>query len=338
MELVFGWMPFALLGAVLVGFAIYLIVSRGRRRRGDTTVLPAAHVERLFALPEYRRAYRRGRVLFSALLAVTLFALGGLAIVAGRPVTTSVVKTETANRDIVLCLDVSGSMLGDDAEVLEQFRTIAKGFNGERISLVIWNASAVQVFPLTDDYSYVDEQLETVADAAAEADRTGQYPDTNQGYFDLLSGTLLGSGSSLIGDGLASCVLRFDNEDKQRSRTVLLATDNELYGEPLVSLDEASKFAQERKVRVYALTPSFLGISTPEKQELEQEAEATGGKLFGLDDATAADEIVKRVLADQASKLEGTPRLVINDEPGVALVLGILAVWLIAFIGWRMRT
>ncbi|GAB3408153.1 VWA domain-containing protein [Schumannella luteola] len=338
MELVFGWMPFALLGLVVAGFAVYLIVSRGRRRRSDTTVLAAAHVERLFALPEYRRAYRRGRVLFAGLIAVSLFALSGLAIVAARPVTTDVVTTETANRDIVLCLDVSGSMLGDDAEVLDQFRTIAKGFSGERISLVIWNASAVQVFPLTDDYSYVDEQLKTVADAAAEADRLGYYPDPQEGSFDLLSGTLLGSGSSLIGDGLASCVLRFDNTDSERSRTVLLATDNELYGEPLVTLDEASRFAQERKVRVYALTPSFLGISTPEKRELEQESEATGGKLFGLDDARAADEIVKRVLADQASKLKGTPRLVITDEPGGALVVGILAVWLVAFIGWRMRT
>ena len=37
-------------------------------------------------------------------------------------------------------------------------------FHGERIALVVWDSSAAQVFPLNDDYQYVEEKLASVQD------------------------------------------------------------------------------------------------------------------------------------------------------------------------------
>jgi Ca-activated chloride channel homolog len=331
-ELTWAWMPLALAAAIGVGIAVRLLVTRGRAHKTDRDVVAAAHLARLTELPRYRSAYRRGVVLFGLLLVVSLLTLGSLAVAAARPVSTTVKSTDSASRDIVLCLDVSGSMLPSDARVLETFRDIVKGFDGERISLVIWNASAVQVFPLTDDYVYVDDQLARAANAA----RDGGYSSE----FDLLNGTLVGDGtaSSLVGDGLASCVLRFDNQDSERSRTIVLATDNETRGQGIVTVDEAIDFAKERKVRVYAISPTTFGAKSSYVRELETEVQRTGGKLYGLDESTAADDIVAEVLKDQAAHLQGAPQIVVTDHPGVPLVLGILGVWVIAFVGWRMRT
>jgi Ca-activated chloride channel homolog len=330
-ELTWAWMPLLLAAVIGVGIAIRLLVTRGRAHKGDRDVAAAANLARITGLPRYRAAYRRGVILFGALLVVSLVSLGGLAVAAARPVSTTVRSTDSASRDIVLCLDVSGSMLPSDAKVLETFRDIVKGFDGERISLVIWNASAVQVFPLTDDYSYVDDQLSRAADAA----RAGGYSSE----FDLLNGTLVGDGSasSLVGDGLASCVLRFDNQDSTRSRTIVLATDNETRGQGIVTVDEAVAFAKERKVRVYAISPTTFGSKSSYVRELETEVKRTGGRLFGLDESSAADAIVAEVLKDQAQHLEGAPQIVVTDHPGVPLVIGILGFWVVAFVGWRMR-
>ncbi|MET3718645.1 MULTISPECIES: VWA domain-containing protein [unclassified Arthrobacter] len=113
---------------------------------------------------------------------------------AGRTVEVTTITPEQRNRDIMLCLDTSGSMSSADAAVVEVFGVLAKEFDGERIGLTIFDSSAVQVFPLTDDYGYVQEQLQMADDAF----------NGNPGSAGFLDGTWSGRGSSLIGDGLAS--------------------------------------------------------------------------------------------------------------------------------------
>ncbi len=56
-------------------------------------------------------------------------------------------------------------------------------------------------------------------------------------YAQFTAGTTANlSGASLIGDGLASCALQFDAEDTERSRSIILATDNYVSGEPIYTL------------------------------------------------------------------------------------------------------
>jgi uncharacterized protein with von Willebrand factor type A (vWA) domain len=77
------------------------------------------------------------------------------AVVAARPIAQKTIQPVSTNRDIMLCLDVSGSMTDVDKEIVSIFDKLADGFKGERVGLTIFNSSAVQVFPLTDDYRFI---------------------------------------------------------------------------------------------------------------------------------------------------------------------------------------
>ena len=122
--------------------------------------------------------------------------------------------------------------------------------------------------------------------------------DGEPGSSGFLDGTWNGRGSSLIGDGLASCVKSFPATDgtaqdgqrrrtgHRRSRSVVLATDNFLSGDPIFTLDQAGALAQERDVRVYALNPGDFDYGTAAGQPgalLRAAAEATGGAYYPLD-------------------------------------------------------
>jgi len=264
------------------------------------------------------------------------------AIAAARPVSITTIRPEQRNRDIVLCLDASGSMSSADAEVVDVFTELAANFDGERIGLTIFDSSAVQVFPLTDDYSYVQEQLKMAKDAFnGEAGSSG-----------FLDGTWGGRGSSLIGDGLASCVESFPATDAapggaapqartpQRSRSVVLATDNFLSGDPIFTLDQAGALAQGREVRVYALNPGDFDYGTDPGQPgalLRAAAEATGGAYYSLDSPEAVAGIVREVQATEAAAIQGAPRAVVSDRPDLPLTVALLSGMVLAGASWRLR-
>ena len=336
MELVFVWMPLVALGIVAATIAV-LVILRKRADRGDTDIVSAAHTERLLRMPEYRAAYRRALAKLAAMALLVVVALGAFSIVAARPITTDVADTDRVNRDIVLCLDISGSMTAADAEIVGRFVELVEQFHGERIALVVWDSSAAQIFPLNDDYDYVEEKLASVADEVSSdigdiGDTFGGDPD---GDPPIYAGTQLGDGSSLIGDGLASCVLRFDNPDLDRSRTLILATDNALAGTPIVTLEQAASFAIERQVRVYGITPAQMYGS--EEDDLRTQLQRTGGEVYGVDDTDAGNNIVDQVLDDQATTLEGVPELVVIDHPGWPFRIGVFALWGIVFLAWRSK-
>jgi hypothetical protein len=223
---------------------------------------------------------------------------------------------------------------------VDVFTELAADFDGERIGLTIFDSSAVQVFPLTDDYAYVQGQLTMAKDAFnGEAGSSG-----------FLDGTWNGRGSSLIGDGLASCVENFPTADaisrdgkaqdqSPRSRTVVLATDNFLSGDPIFTLDEAGALAQERNVRVYALNPGDFDYGTGAGQPgalLKAAAEATGGAYYPMDSPDAVAGIVREVQATEAAAIQGAPRAVVTDRPDVPLTVALLSGLVLAGASWRL--
>ncbi len=337
-ELVFVWMPLVLGGVVAAVIAV-LIVLRRRAGRADQDIVSAAHTERMLGMPEYKSAYRRAMLRLGAMFVLVLVSLGAFSVVAARPITTDVADTDRVNRDIVLCLDVSGSMTAADAAIVARFLELVEQFHGERIALVVWDSSAAQIFPLNDDYDYVEEQLASIADETSSdvgdiGDIFGGDPDAPP---PIWAGTGLGDGSSLIGDGLASCVLRFDHLELDRSRTIILATDNQLAGLPIVTLDEATSFAIERGVRVYGIEPGGPFGAGPEIDDLRTQLQRTGGEVFSLGDTGGGQSIVDEVLDDQATTLQGVPELVVTDHPGWPFRIGVIALWLVVFLAWRSK-
>jgi uncharacterized protein with von Willebrand factor type A (vWA) domain len=251
--------------------------------------------------------------------------LGGAALVgAARPLDTTIEKPQTRSRDIMLCLDISGSMAAYDATLVATFKTLVKNFEGERIGLVIFNSSAATVFPLTDDYDFINSELDTAARAL-----TGD-PE----YDSFFAGTFNGRGTSLIGDGLATCVSSFDKVDVRRARSVVFATDNHLAGRPIIDIDEAGELAKAKGVRVYGLNPEEDGPDE-EAAQLRDVVTGTAGQYYAMGDQSAIKGIVDSVQAQEATLIDAAARSLYSDNPTLPIVLA--GVGLVGVIGASRR-
>jgi hypothetical protein len=249
-------------------------------------------------------------------------------MLAARPVRSQRAVPEITSRDIMLCLDVSGSMVEYNRSVLEQFGRLLEDFDGERVGLTIFNASAVTVFPLTTDYDFITDEF---AKFRATFEARG---------IDTLAGTLEGDGSSLVPDGIASCALSFPDQDEDRSRSVVVATDNQVEGVTLTHMPEVTDLMQDRGIRVYAIYPLFTFESRerPETVEIRDLANGSGGAFFGIDNTQATQWIVERIDRSEATRLETEAALVRFAEPTVWLAVASLAAVTLVVLAWRART
>ncbi|WP_280559915.1 vWA domain-containing protein [Brevibacterium casei] len=320
----FWWLALALL--VLAALAVVVF----RRPRRTVSSLPVAHSARMTSLPGFRRAMRRKMTLTAAFLGViALTGLGALAGVA-RPAWIETVNPEKKLRDVMLCLDVSGSMLGYDADLLAAYQELVERFDGERIGMTVFNATAVSAFPLTDDYDMVQNYLED----AEQGFRTWGSEGTD--YSWSTSPPNIG-GSSLIGDGLVSCIDNFDRKDEDRSRSIVFATDNMLAGEPLFELNEAADIAVEANVRIYSLSPPSI-LATTQTQELRSVSDRTGGKQFDMGSATTIDRIVSEIQSQEAQNTPGRSYTIVHDMPAAPLLIAAFGLIGVFVLAWRVRS
>ncbi|MEV7604512.1 VWA domain-containing protein [Paenarthrobacter sp. NPDC089322] len=326
MELTYWWvLPLALAALLLAAWLF--------RRRVRPTTRPVAHGERLTDLPAYQQALRRHRKRLILAVALGAVFLAATATAAARPSQRTTDQPEIRNRDIMLCLDVSGSMTSTDAAITGVFKDLAREFDGERIGMVIFDSSSVHLFPLTDDYEYAAEQLTAAQEAL----------DSGAGSF--FDGTWNGGGSSLIGDGLVSCVQSFPDvgpatNDAKRSRSVVLATDNFLSGNPIFTLEQAGALAKSKDVRVYALNPGDLDYGDDPEQpgaRLRAAAEMTGGSYYTLDSPETVPGIVRKVQETEATSYLAAPQVVVADAPAWPIGIALISGTGIVLLGWRAQ-
>ncbi|MGO1768410.1 MAG: vWA domain-containing protein [Microbacterium sp.] len=317
---------FAAVGAAVV-VAIALGILWGRRGARDAADggSRVARAERVRTLPSVRRATRRRALALAIVVVLGVIAAGASGVVAARPMAEQTIVPENTSRDIMLCLDVSGSMTDTDKEVVDVFLELTDDFEGERIGLTIFNASPVQVFPLTDDYAFVKEHLQSLRDSFDYGDATPEH----------WQGTLDGPGASLIGDGLAACALRFDNTDEERSRSIILATDNEPAGAEVLSTQEAAEYTAAKDIRLYALNP--IQEDSDVSDSLVEAAQTTGGEAFALRGATTAADIVSQVQEQEATALTGEVEVVETDDPTLWIVVLFVFVLIAVVVMWRVR-
>lgn len=324
MELTWWWLGIPVLLAIC-GIAAYRWRGALRGRGADDGLL-AANTKRLRESARYRElAARQLRWLTIQLACLALATLGGVLLTA-RLAKVTVTSPDLRNRDIILCLDVSGSMRDVDGLIARAYRDLSENFKTERISLVIWDSSPVMVFPLTTDYSYVATELERAEKAFHDFD-----------YY-YVGGTHEGSGSSLIGEGLVSCLNRFDQRDVERPRTVILATDNYVSGESLYTLPEAAELAIARKVMVYAITPTTY--ENKETAELREQARRTGGDLMVLNARGGGPDprsIVEAVERQEKKVFKAAPTRSTRDFPMAGGLLAGLGVLGAIVAGRRLR-
>lgn len=338
MVMIFWWMLLVWLALGLCAVAVSFVRRKraGRSSRATSTKNVAhAHrsLSRLESFPRVLRQYRWLTTVGTLCVGIAFIASLVLTL---RPATMTIERPDLHNRDIMLCLDVSGSMKETDARLLATFAAVAKGLKGERVGLAIFNSSAATIIPLTDDYDFLSTQLNRYGAAM----NSNDWSTTD--VQSIMSATLQGEGASLIGDGLASCVMRFDNQDIKRSRSVILATDNEADGPQIMTFTQAAAFAKQKSVRIYGINPddpSSIGETSTDATQYREGVLSTGGNYYKIDydqsdDAGVVQGIVKNISDQEATRFKGAPQIVRSDMPTPFLVvLAIAAVGLVVTVG-----
>lgn len=317
----FWWLIPVVLAVVAVATVVgWMLARRAGVRSGKKGWV--ANTGYLRGLPKYQALVRRTRASLAIAFVCFLIAVIATSVSAGAPVDRYVKHDKSASRDIVLCLDSSGSMLPYDSKIGGAFRQIISHFEGERISLQLWDAYSMTMFPLTDDYDMATDVLQDMSDTIDTGliQVGGKISGTRE-LFEYLEPVLDENQevSSLVGDGLASCIMGFDHNNKQRSRTILLATDNEVYGSGVYDLSEAIEFAKKQGVTVTALYPGSDTNLGYQAQQLRDEVRKTGGDFYDASSPSAVDSVVRQIEAEQKEELDSAGKMIETDRPGAAL-------------------
>ncbi len=167
-----------------------------------------------------------------------VISLLALTIALARPRSSNTTENiDSEGIDIVLAVDLSGSMLAEDFKPnrIEAAKSVAMKFvderPGDRIGLVIFGGESFTMCPITIDHNVLKEQISSLKIGMLEQ-RTG------------------------IGLGLASAVNRL-REASGKSKVVILMTDGVNNVSTPISPLSALEIAKAFKVRVYT-----IGIGT----------------------------------------------------------------------------
>ena len=222
-----------------------------------------------------------------------------LSLALARPQLSNRWQSEsTEGIDIMMALDISGTMLGEDLKPnrLEAAKTVATDFvlarPNDQIGLVVFAGESFTQCPLTTDHAVLVNLFQSV--------KFGMIED-----------------GTAIGLGLANAVNRM-KDSATKSKVVILLTDgsnNRGDIDPITAAEIAKTF----NVRVYAIGVGSYGdnipvsVQTPygmtktvmssefDEETLKKIAEMTGGKYF-----RATDNNSLRDVYDQIDKLEKT--------------------------------
>ncbi|HLR57710.1 MAG TPA: hypothetical protein VK098_05960 [Beutenbergiaceae bacterium] len=337
--LMYPWAIAAVIAVVVIALLLGWWAKRRPVAREKTMWLAnSTYVRTLPSFKNQLRVYNTGIIAGLVLLLGASVATG---VLAARPVEKQEYSEELTSRDIVLCLDVSGSMIGYDEEIVERFLELLPSFHGERIALSIWNTTSRTVFPLTNDYDMIARELEEAQYVLSfDLDSFGWSMDYEKydRLVDFIQGTVLpdDDSASLIGDGLATCALMFDEADPDRSRSIIFATDNDIQGEPIYTLGEAADLVEERDIALFGI---HAGESTQEQQDEYREIVLEhGGLFYEASNPDLVDGVLDRINDSQSTTIEASPTVLISDSArGPYGAMMVLAGFYLLLV-WRLRS
>ena len=238
-----------------------------------------------------------------------------------RPFYRQKITEEKYARDIILCLDVSTSVDELNARLLGELKDTVTNLSNERFGIVIFNTSPVVLSPLTNDHEYTLEALSNVQkalDYRIKYNSFWWYNFDDEFYYlneYISSGTLVGNelrGSSLIGDGLAACIRNF-SEDEDRTKIIIFCTDNDPYGEELITVKEAAALCKERNITVYGIGTKEM--TTENLVSMREAVEMTGGAFFLEESSGTYESIIDMIESKSENLVPGSTYYVDHDLP-----------------------
>lgn len=276
-------------------YLLYYIFWQGKR----SAKLPYNHA----VVPVQEKATRT-QVLVHLPVVFRVLTIIALCLAAARPQSAlSWEEVETEGIDIVLSMDLSGSMLAMDLKPnrLEASKEVAKQFvsdrPNDRFGLVVYSAQGFTQCPLTTDHKVV------------------------RSLIDELQNGMIEDGTA-IGEGLATAVNRL-KDSEAKSKVVILLTDgynNRGNVPPLTAAEIAKMFG----VRVYTIGVGTNGMApmkmqTPfgrtvtqnvevkiDEPTLKEIAKITGGKYFRATDNASLKAIYEEIDASEKVKIAVT--------------------------------
>jgi len=230
-----------------------------------------------------------------------LLAIGCIILALARPQLRNVqTRTKGEGIDIILCMDVSGSMLSKDflPNRLAVSRQVAsefvKGRPVDQIGLVIFAGESFTQFPLSTDRSGLLQQIQGI--------RSGMLED-----------------GTVIGEGLAKSVERLSSS-KNRSKIIILLTDgNEQPPETrIIDPITALEIARAKGVKVYTIGMGALGSTSVQEKGVRKSdgsafldeallrriATQTGGLYFRATDQENLQAIYRQIDKMEKSEVE----------------------------------
>jgi Ca-activated chloride channel homolog len=241
--------------------------------------------------------------LYHGMFALRMIAVSLLIVAFARPQST--LKRQNVSIegiDIVLGLDISGSMLAQDLKPdrLEAAKKVSLDFfsgrPNDRIGLVVFSGEAFTQCPLTTDHVIMEEMLDDI--------KSGMIQD-----------------GTAIGDGLATAINRL-KESQAVSKVIILLTDGQNNAGSIAPLS-AAEIAKIYGIRIYTIGVGTMGyapypVQTPfgiqyqnmevkiDEDLLKKVANMTDGKYFRATDNTSLKEVYQQIDQLEKSKIDVT--------------------------------
>lgn len=285
---------------ILLLLALVPLLMRARRRQ----LPPALRYPVLDALRAVGAGRRvRWRWILPALRAVGLVLL---VVALARPqLGKAATQIYTEGIDIMLAVDISGSMLAEDFQVdgqrgsrVDAVKSVVRKFlehrPGDRVGLVLFAARPYTQSPLTLDHGFLMQNLDRA--------HVGLIED-----------------GTAVGSGLATAVRRLEASDT-KSKIVILLTDGQNNAGKIPPMT-AAETAKTLGYRVYTIGAGTRGsapfpqvdafgrrvyVSMPvdiDEDTLRHIADLTGGKYFRATDTPSLEKIY-----DEINQLERSPQ------------------------------
>jgi Ca-activated chloride channel family protein len=230
---------------------------------------------------------------------------------------------ETAARDVVLALDLSGSMDardfrapdGSPLQRLEAVKDVMRQFiterDGDRMAMIIFGTKAFVQAPFTED-------LQSLA-----------------GFLDQSVVGMAGPNTAL-GDAIGLGIRTFESSDVDQ-RLMILLSDGADTSSRMTPINAAA-LAADRDVVIYTIgvgDPEGSGEDRVDLGALEDIAKRTGGQFFFASDAEALSQVYAAIDEQNPRVVETVsfrPSENLSHIPlGLALILGIGAITLLHF-------
>jgi Ca-activated chloride channel family protein len=255
-------------------------------------------------------------------LALRFTALAFLIVALARPQSVSDKQNiSTEGIDIVLELDLSGSMLAEDFSPnrIEAAKQVASEFidgrTNDRIGLVVFSAESFTQCPLTTDYPVLKNLLREV--------KNGMIAD-----------------GTAIGLAIANGVNRL-KDSKAKSKVMILLTDG-VNNRGEIDPITAARIAATYNIRIYTVGVGAQGqapypVQTPfgvrrqliqvdlDEKVLTQVSDMTGGKYYRATDNRKLKAIYKEIDQLERTKVEVTAYKRYSELFGNWLLAGLLA-------------